>query len=436
MGCAALALASCSSEDVVNPAVGPDNNSGDAAIGFAINTPNMSRAAGDQGLETEYYDFGAWAYKVKDGTYAAATDAAGNLVMSNYLVGYTDGTLGYVPSASQNLYSSTWFYEGLGYEENKYTWGGSDLVQYPQSAATSAQKNQYLKYWDKSYTYTYFTACAPYGAGTWDEAAKTLTFDLSSSSTQPSAMYAYARYANASMNDANTDHVELDFVRLQSQIRLAFYEVIDGYKVEIIDYNAPTYPGVICKPAVKNGDSYSAGSYATTGTCVVTFAEDATAGMKATEALTLGTKTSADIVCPIWFCAKAADGSWPGKFTNNILGVTKASAIIGGRYTVMPIGTENTDCGFTVNVSFKLTAEDTNEVIYVYGAKVHVPYTDCQWAANTLYTYYFKLTKNVPGKPTPDEPGVTPDDPYLVPIVYDGCTIQNMTEVEKGEYTL
>ena len=94
--------------------------------------------------------------------------------------------------------------------------------------------------------------------------------------------------------------------------------------------------------------------------------------------------------------------------------------------------------GFTFHISYRIIAEDNNEVITVHNATVFVPAKDgdefiAAWQPNNKYTYTFKITKNSTGTTNPETP-IDPIDPTtsttkgLYPIVFDGATIEDYTE--------
>ena len=122
LAAAAITLASCSSDELVNSTAGDMN--GESPIAFSVEKKNITR--GTQNLEaTGHYNFGVWAYKYKEG-------AVTQQVMGNYLVGYSNETdkKGYEHSGastwdssagSETDHKSPWFYEKLGTDEYNYT---------------------------------------------------------------------------------------------------------------------------------------------------------------------------------------------------------------------------------------------------------------------------------------------------------------------------
>lgn len=433
-------LASCSNDDlVINTTV---DETADTPIGFAVSTGNMTRA---EQLSTEHWDFGVFAYK-------GTSDPVGK-VMVNYMVGFWDiaNNRGYKPTNNQDLKgtnasSYVWYYETLG-KDQQSSWsdtegnsgsagfefldGGTDKVK-----STSRVSYQYLKYWDRTTGMnTWFYAYAPYslnyesGGMTYNNSKHQLKFPTISSISDngKGAMYAGKKVANP--NGTDNKFVDLEFKRLLAQVRLAFYEVVPGYKVELVDYSSKvTIPStdkwagfgtkaMYAVPANKETDgTYSSGTYLTSAKPVVTFDNEMAATISYDDESATNTNTNINI--PLWF--------YSGDTQTNVLGTTRESAIMNQTKDVIPSG--DTYCGFTINLSLKFTALDTNEEVWVMGVRVHIPKEHCQWKSNTRYTYYFKVTQSVPGSSSePGTPSVTPStDAYLLPIVFDKVTVDDM----------
>jgi len=92
--------------------------------------------------------------------------------------------------------------------------------------------------------------------------------------------------------------------------------------------------------------------------------------------------------------------------------------------------------GFTFHVSYELEAEDNHEKITVHDARVFVPASMIQWEPNKCYIYNFKFTVNSTGTTNPqgdidfNNPTV-PEKSNVYPIVFDGATIEEYTDVNK-----
>lgn len=84
-----------------------------------------------------------------------------------------------------------------------------------------------------------------------------------------------------------------------------------------------------------------------------------------------------------------------------------------------------------LRLDYTLTANDgTGDVIHVRNARVTVPSAFMQWRSNYAYTYIFKISDKTNGTtggdPTdPDHPGSDPDDDPegLFPITFDACVV-------------
>ena len=443
----AMTMVGCSSDELVNNST--ENT--EAPIAFSVEKQNITRA--EQSLEsTKHYNFGVWAYKVKGDN--------NQLVMGNYLVGYSDGNgLGYAndgattwATAAGTLvdHKSPWFYEKLGTEEYENTVASKGYVK-TESDFMSANKNQYLRYWDLAFDNTYFYAYAPYrSAGvTFDYTTKKITVDQAAQTaaydnpTLHEFMYAGATAKNADLKD-----VTLKFKHLGAQVNLRFYEDVRGYKVQIIDVvSEKDNSGIQATPAtVKESGTpvtktYTKADYYTSCGATIDFSTITTPSASVNH--TGATKTQDNLTFVI-----------PGKDNH----LTDFKSKRGVDYSIIPekasTGTqtfaesptvyypvaqpESSEVGFTFHVSYKLIAEDNGEEITVHNARVYVPAMNgsefiAAWQPNTKYTYTFKITKDSKGTTNPVDPEIditnptVPADPTVYPIVFDGATVEDYT---------
>ena len=440
MAAAVVALASCSSDELVKSPV--DGN--EAPIAFSVEKKNITRATTEQTLEaTGHYNFGVWAYKY-------GTSLTTQQVMGNYLVGYSDGAgKGYdktnattwkASTTSDTDHESPWFYEYLGTSEYLNTDASKGYTK-DLSAYMSANANQYLRYWDLKYTNTNFYAYAPYRATgvSFDENTKKITVANTAQVAgynDPSLqefMYAGAQAKNADQKD-----VTLKFKHLGAQVNLRFYEDVRGYKVQIIDVT-DAESGIQATPATKSGDTYTKADYYTSCGATIDFTTVGTP--TATVNHTDASKTQANLkfVIP----AGTEDGltSYPSKLGTNYNVIPEAVAT-GNTQNYAKSSTvyypvaqpEESEVGFTFHVSYKLIAEDNGEEITVHNARVYVPAKNgsefiAAWQPNTKYTYTFKITKDSKGTTNPDDTTIditnpdVPATPTVYPIVFDGATV-------------
>lgn len=421
--CSAL-IASCTNDTELNG--GNNSESKQNTIGFEVLHRNsITTKAGKSNLQDAgHYNFGVFAYKNISGP-------SSQQVMNNYLVGYKGINVGYnLTDANQTtLSSSNWAYEKLGSSE--YTYDGTD--GYYKKDATfymSNNANQYLKYWDKSSESVDFYAYAPYINGnqtaTFATDTKKMTIgndgikDGYDDRSKHEFMYANKNVLNADYNK----EVQLAFKRISAKMQIKFYEDIAGYQVQILDLKEDNTSGVCAAPAIAptgEGTTYTYGTLYHSAGATIDFSS-------ANPSLSLTGNTK--------FSRESTNGECL-RFnvpTANSIGTDKNNASPSSTtYYLIPINKDNT--GLTFHVTYKLTAEDTQETITVRNATVHVPYSACNWTSNNSYTYIFKITKNSTGT-TESNPTIDPSDPNpstdkaLYPIIFDECTIENWKEVD------
>ena len=421
--CSAL-IVSCTNDTELNG--GNNSESKQNTIGFEVLHRNsITTKAGKSNLqEAGHYNFGVFAYK-------NISSSSSQQVMNNYLVGYKGNNVGYnLTDANQTtLSSSNWAYEKLGSSE--YTYDGTDgYYKKDETFYMSNNANQYLKYWDKSSESVDFYAYAPYINGnqtaTFATDTKKMTIgndgikDGYDDRSKHEFMYANTTVAKANYNK----EVQLAFKRISAKMQIKFYEDIAGYQVQILDLKEDKTSGVCAAPAIAptgEGTTYTYGTLYHSAGATIDFSG-------ATPSLSLTGNTK--------FSRESTNGECL-RFnvpTANSIGTDKNNASPSSTtYYLIPINQDNT--GLTFHVTYKLTAEDTQETIIVRNATVHVPYSACNWTSNNSYTYIFKITKNSTGT-TESNPTIDPSDPNpstdkaLYPIIFDECTIENWTEVD------
>lgn len=454
LAAAAIALASCSSDELVNSTAGDMN--GESPIAFSVEKKNITR--GTQNLEaTGHYNFGVWAYKYKEG-------AVTQQVMGNYLVGYSNETdkKGYEHSGastwassagSETDHKSPWFYEKLGTDEYNYT-GTDGYYTKDQTAYMSANKNQFLRYWDLAYTTTNFYAYAPYrSAGVdFDESKKIITVEHGAQvAGYDDASLDEFMYAGASSKNDELKDVKLQFKHLGAQVNLQFYENVRGYKVQIIDVKEDK-SGIQATPATmtdNNGTkTYTKSDYYTECGATIDYSTvtNPTAKVNHTDAAT--TQDNLKFAIPSTGNGLSSFTAKSGKdysvIPEKVATGTQSYAVSPTVYYPVAQPT-NSEVGFTFHVSYKLIAEDNGEEITVKNARVYVPAKTVSgstttyiaaWQPNTKYTYTFLITENSTGTTDPTDPNITdpnvPANPTVYPIVFDGATIEDYTLNEKN----
>jgi len=442
MAAAVVALASCSSDELVKSPV--DGN--EAPIAFSVEKKNSTRATNLEDLG--HYNFGVWAYKY-------GTGLTTQKVMDNYLVGYSDGAgKGYDKTnattwastiGSETDHTSPWFYEYLGTSEYLNTDASKGYTK-DLSAYMSTNANQYLRYWDLAYTTTNFYAYAPYRSTgvTFDETNKKITVAHGAQTAgYDDASLNEFMYAGATATNADLKDVKLTFKHLGAQVNLRFYEDVRGYKVQIIDVTT-SGSGIQATPATNSGTTYTKSPYYTT--CGATIDYTNVTAPEAAVNHTGATTTQDNLKFTI---PGTSDGlaSFPAPETGTSYNVIPEAVTTGTQtFAVSPTvyypvaQPTDSEVGFTFHVSYKLIAEDNGEEITVNDARVYVPAKVVDnttnpatttyiaaWQPNTKYTYTFKITKDSTGSTDPTTPNVVdpsvPTTPQVYPIVFDGATV-------------
>lgn len=469
---AALALVGCSRHSLVTD---PSEVNGKLVpVEFSVQRQNMTKATNLEAVK--HYNFGVFAWKVN----GSSTSLADAEVMNNYLVGWSNGSNKGYDMANATTYAGTagttadhtspWFYEGLGTVE--YTYEGTDgFYKKTDANYMSKNANQYLRYWDLAYANTNFYAYAPYNKNvTFTHASGESTMTFGGANTirdgydEPlnSDYKAYSRtlgeymYAGVHATNADLKDVVVPFAHMGAQLLLRFYEDVPGYKVELIDLDADNgtiktgvtgdvTKGIQLTPAKVGTPSYTTGRYYTTQGATVKFAEaDAKPTYTPDWTGSTTSETPLMFLVPVDGKSTAADAPANLKDYNGhkiirevgTTGTQEYSYSPTIYYTVAQPTTSET--GFTMHVSYRIIAEDNQEVITVHNATVHIPYKDSSdklitvWQPNNKYVYTFKITKNTTGTTNPGGV-IDPTDPTpsttksLYPIVFDNATIEDYT---------
>jgi len=475
MGCSRHGLVNEPSQEEVAP------------IEFSVQKENITRVANLEAVN--HYNFGVWAWKV-NGT----NSLPDREVIRHYLVGWSDGTgKGYDKTGATTYHISPWFYEGLGNEDYTYS-GEAGYYKATDADYMSAQAKQYLRYWDLAYENTNFFCYAPYNKNVSfsfnaDNHTGTMSFGAANTirdgydEPQNSSYAHYDRslgeymYAGIQTLNSALARVNVPFKHMGAQLLIRFYEDVPGYKVELIDlcedHGATEATGDLTKgiqatPSIQQiagaDTTYANGTYYITSSATVSFAANATPTYTpAWEGSTSRTNTT-----PLMFKVPTAGLSTealaPANLTDyaglndtvhkvirdkSLTGVQEYSYSPTIYYPVAQPASSKT--GLTFHVSYRLIAEDNQEVITVHNATVHVPYTGTvmtgateasaletsalitAWQPNMKYTYTFKITTDTSGTTSPTQT-IDPTSPTpgkskaLYPIVFEQATIVDYTE--------
>lgn len=566
-------LAGCTSDELIDKSQLGNAMNSDGRISFVKKNTNMTRATTYQRAEEAgHYEFGVYGFKT-DAT--NKWDDEGD-IMKDYLVAYGDNQTGNVKNykqlaANASTYGedakegiptvtpdgiSTWFYENLGSPVGSHKQQTSPAAEIVPAASLQA-----LKYWDKSKDFhNYFAYMPYYGAQNATQSVDVTDAGEESSvwqgvnmkftgagifytdpadvngAAQVAANTVWAGTYNASTNRApyNTEiinanevnyaaksvakanyekDVPFKFLHANAKIKVAIWEAIPGYKVELInlinDKVVAANPAITAEykdcaftPATKtqaiehnnkpertdNGtnaatdavvdpaNSKALPSYIKagnitalkvkdggTGTARSDMSYEASSITKSTDNLRFTIASDDAQVYPF----RSADHNIISEFgqaSATVLNTTYYALpnVTSGKtyitsldadpcYTTKKV-TEET--GYTFHVSYRLLPEDGSAPTEVYDARVWVAPEFCKWEDGKQYTYIFKITTSSNGVTDPkatagnifDPSGETnpyidptdprvPDNPALVPIVFDGIEVADYEAVSTGHGT-
>lgn len=390
-------------------------NGTDGAIVFSMGKANTTRtepiggkdAAGK--LNDVFYVYGE--------KYYTGTPGTSQKVFDTYKVKYTVG------SANSTASNTT----GWEYVGNLWDNGGHE-----KSHVSGGVVTQTIKYWDYSaskYTFYAFSAkpddvTKPDDVNSGEPKIKVSQIDKSDP-TSPS--YTVTIKKGASIGDlyfadkkvVNKNEypgaVQLTFRNLAAKVRVGFYETVPGYKIKItkmsVGENSSSTQAFLadCPNTEASQDSkitvtYITDAGATQNRAFVSEknnADNTTRSLSEKSELTLGGGVFTDPLS-----TTSSSPTWDN----------------GGDYTFFWPQTGNT-APLKIKVDYTLTSTDgSNETITVTGATATVPADYVKWAANTAYTYIFKISDNTNGTT-----GGTGDPAGLYPITFDAAVV-DMTE--------
>lgn len=282
----------------------------------------------------------------------------------------------------------------------------------------------------------------------------------------------YTKDATSHLQSEYTTHdVPLTFKHANAKIKIGFYEVIPGYTVKILNL-IPTeatskipgtpaaYEGVALTPATHteaytlNETTNNVGTHHY-GNSKYKYYDHAAFAINDV------TTTSVESAVRVGLSGDAKEvlvnDNWRFKTPEGEIGTTNPTATLSSSsYIALPNhnGTDYStlastavqsivqNTGFTLHVTYELIPSDGTKSVIVYDARCFVPAENCQWQAGKQYTYIFKITRNSNGTTDPsdlsndifddtdtsnpyidpEDPRI-PEDPSLIPIVFDGINI-------------
>lgn len=443
---AALAMASCTSDEFVGNS--PGTQDGSDVISFGAAAPkNATRAAIDGAEAAKKLGEKFTVYGWKTNTNASGETAGTHEdVYQDYLVKWTTGSNNTTESNTagwEYVGNTTQPLAGEGQTQHIHYWDYS-TSRYDFIAWNIKEGNAVLTARPKV-TGTGVEPSLTFSAPTAADLAKIYISDKYTAT--PDGATIAGNLDNASntahtLGQYKTQEVSLQFRSLAAKARIGIYETVPGYQVsDVIFYKETGTNAWDYTYSVTTGDYQSNQTHATL------YAEDATAAnaqifvQSGDVTVKYHDKTyeSTDTKLDNTAYAEVATGTKStffafGKLTNergtetaigsNAIGTTSATAsmTIGNDDTklytyVFPMEGNTQDLHLKVN--YKLTATDgSDETIYVTGANAVVPAEYAKWMANYAYTYIFKISDNTNGYTGP-----TTDPAGLYPITFDAVVV-------------
>jgi hypothetical protein len=386
---AGMTLVSCTSEEYLgdnNPSTSQDKLE---AINFGSGFKAVTRADITGSAAATKLGNAMLVYGVKQDR---TTHTNYNTVFNSYQVKYDETKVG------NDEYNFGWYYVG-------------------------AAGTQTIKYWDWASADYHFAAGSPVANFTY--ATNGTTGDIETATITGLGGRLNHSVSVASDNAAvyiadpkvvgkanYNNEVEFTFRSLQTKVRVGIYETIPGYKITSISF-------------YNNDATPTASNYITLNSATANYFQGGSAN-------TGGTVTY-DWTAPSYSFVYSGSGLtnakyWEGgQFTSGVPATTSAATNLygvdgdmatDGYFIVMPTASATTAAPLTLTCDYTLTALDGSETILVSGATATIPSDYTKWAANTAYTYLFKITDNTNGKTDPSQP-----NEGLYPIVFDAVVV-------------
>ncbi len=429
-----VALASCSSEEFTGDQNLKEANS-NAPIVFGFDVPMPTRAGGATAATALGNQFIVYGEK-SETTDGAAPVSDGStthqLVFKNYAVEYTASTANTTTSNTKD-----WEYVGL-------------TQSYGDNVTPKAGETQTIKYWDYSatnYVFTAFSALQTDLSGGKVKVTKTTAktdgnkvFDKGYAVTltadaDPTKLYFSDRQVIAqgtgtdrTATNAYGGNVTLTFRNAISQIRVAMYETIPGYTVEIdkFYYADAAAPAFSAMTTVGTDKFYANVPNMTTdkaATLTVTYNES---GDRLNQPKVAVSGTAANYLA---LGTNLKDGT-----TLAIAANAPTYDTDGGTYTTV-FPQESNSTNLKLKVDYTLKNATTGETIKVTGATAEVNAEYLQWKPNFKYTYIFKISDNTNGSTGGSVVGLYPITFDAVEVLAADGTAEYITTVSEPSIT-
>ena len=444
---ALVALASCTSDEMISPSSPPEPAPTEPEISEAIVFSSASKGitrADLEGAEAAEKLGNKFVVSAKKGSTTAATDGA--VTFDNYLVEYTENTAQTTASNSTN-----WEYVGKGRIKH---------------AIDHHITSQTIKYWDYSQKQYDFIA--------WSTGSKTAIYEgtpaageVLVSSIDPNATATAAVTFEGKAKDLSQIYisdlttvkkaqygdnpVKMKFRQLGTKVRIGIYETIPGYSVRSVQFY--TQGGILTDPSTEIVDEATIFSTVadiyTEGTYTVTYptVDDPSKADNNQAHVTFAPKGGVTQTTKVEWGALNYTIAEEGEKTPGsvYLGRSSNTASFAGdakdNYYVVYLPNED-GTNLNLRVDFILEATDGGgETINVKNAKAQVPSIYATWKPGFAYTYLFKISDKTNGRtgvydPTQaDDATVNSDPAGLYPITFDAVVVNAEEDVTQETIT-
>ena len=441
---ALVALASCSSEEIIGDSPTPNPNSGNNnAIVFTSNTKAITRAGELVGATAAEKLGGMFVVEGTKGTEDSDAPSS-DVVFDNYLVGYE-----YNSAGTQEDNTNNWEYvgkqTGITGKLSGDTWTAL------HGTGANVAKEQTIKYWDYSvpqYDFIAWSTGTCEAVTTAAESGKVQVTRINTGTTLATNGFTltavnvddlkqcYFTDINKVLKANYNEPVTLIFKSMATKVRVALYETIPGYSVKDVYFYTsdenPTAPedlGAATDSEAKEATLFTMGSdkLPKSGSVLVTYPHIGTNN----KTLADYNKASVSVTAGATEAATQAFGNL-SNFVDKERYELAGTIYLGRNLTEATFAGSSEDNYYaavfpnsngkalTLRVDYTLVSTDgSGETIKVYGAKAVVPPTYTVWQPNYAYTYVFKISDNTNGWTNKTVAGA-PDGPAgLFPITFD-----------------
>lgn len=420
---AAIALASCSNDDVFTGETNVGEETG-APITFSSASKGFSRAGDFAGAEAADKLGNMFVVEGWKGQKTAYDASNSSVVYDNYLVNYLENSAETTESNSSN-----WEYVG---------------VSPIKHATDNGILKQTIKFWDYTQPQYDFIAWSagkvtPIYEGT-PSAGKVLVsavdytgrdtcaFTMTGAADDLSQCY-IADLVTVKKNDYQKP-VTFSFRSLGTKVRIALYETVPGYSVKNVEFYSAALSNDASAASAKIFTTEENAIF-TNGTYTVYYptVDNGTPASDLNKAHVKFSSSEAQKTTIDWGALNYTMAEAGEKSTSPIyLGRTSSTASYAGNeadnyYVAYIPNEEGTNLNLRVNYTLE-SIDGSGEVIKVQGASAQVPYIYTTWKPGYAYTYIFKIsdkTNGTTGQYDPEHPEayLESDPAGLYPITFD-----------------